>query len=114
MTAKFLKKIQSLEILKVYYVAVVIYIIPLFFLFFFVVDQLSIQQTDMILWVVFLISLTPCGFFGTILMLLGAIISFKHNKSKLNKIIGLAGTFAGFIVVLGGILGFMLIYIVTS
>ena len=67
----------------------------------------------MIFWILFLVSLLPCGLTGTILSLIGLKKSFKNNN-KLNKIIGIIGTLVGFKLLIGGILGLMLIYIVVG
>ena len=67
----------------------------------------------MLFWVIFLLSLIPCGLIGFTLTLIGFIKSIKRNNTP-NKIIGGIGTTLGLVFIIGGVLGIMLLYIVIG
>lgn len=105
--------IKGLGILRIYYFALFIYILPLISLGAFLVDQFTVNKTEMVFWVIFLVSMLPYGLIGLILSLIGLIQSIKRN-TRLNKVIGIVGTLGGLISLIGGILGIMLIYVVVG
>jgi hypothetical protein len=101
------------KILTVYIITFSLYFVPVILLLLFIVDQLSYQKTEMLFWVLFLLSLFPCGIAGFVLSIIGLIKSFKQKRT-LNIIIGFIGVFLGIIVFLGGLLGLGLIYVVLG
>jgi len=106
-------KVHKTGVLRIYYFAGIFYILPFISLLLFIVDQLTFRKTQMLFWVIFLVSLGPCGLIGIILCTLGLIKSFKR-KSGSNKIIGFAGLLLGMGGIIAGILGFLLIYLVVQ
>lgn len=104
---------RKLGILKIYYFSIFFYFLPFFSLLLFLIDQLTLNQTEMLFFVGFLVGLIPCGLLGLTLSIIGLINSAK-GKNRLNKIIGAIGTFAGIICLAGGIIGMMLIYVVVA
>jgi hypothetical protein len=100
-----------MKVYKIYFFALIVYVLPIISLGIFIIDQMTINKTEMIFWVLFLISLFPCGFTGTVLSSIGLKKSFK-NKDQINKVIGIIGVLGGLFFLMGGILGLMLIYIV--
>ena len=79
----------------------------------FALDQFIFHQTEMLFWVGFLLSLIP---FGTTGLVLSIISSSKpiEETGRLNKVIGIAGIFAGISYIIGGLLGVLLIYLVVQ
>ena len=104
---------KELNILKVYYFAAIAYLLPFISFFIFIVDQLTVNKTDMIFWVIFLVALMPCAVIGVLLCIVGLLKSFKQ-KSKLNKIVGAIGLVVGLGGIAAGILSLLLIYVVVS
>ena len=104
---------KRLNIFKLYYFVSFFYFLPFLSLFIFIIDQLTINKTEMMFWVIFLVSLAPCGIIGILLSVWGLVKSFK-KRSKVNKIIGFAGLFLGLAGIVAGILGIMLIYVVVN
>jgi hypothetical protein len=104
---------KSLNIFKPYYVALLFYAIPFLSLLIFIIDQFTVNKTDMWFWVIFLISLIPCSLIGFIISIIGIRRSTK-NHSALNKVLGMIGMLLGLGGIIAGILGIMLIYLVTS
>ena len=86
--------------------------LPLTFLGIFIIDQMTINKTEMIFWVFFLISLLPCGLTGIVLSSIGLTKSLK-NKNQFNKVIGIVGILGGLTFSFGGVLGLMLILLVV-
>lgn len=64
-------------------------------------------------WVIFLFSIIPCGLLGLLLVVTGLIKSIRA-KHRINIIIGCIGTFASIVVIIGGITGMMLLYVVLG
>jgi hypothetical protein len=104
---------KRMHIFKLYYAALFFYTLPFVLLFLFIADQLTIRTTDMVLWVMFLVALGPCGLIGIVLSVWG-IIKASQRKSRVNKVIGLVGLCMGVGGIIAGILGVLLIYIVVS
>jgi len=113
MISYIIENFKRLGILKIYFFAICIYLLPLLSLGIFIVDQMTVNKTEMVFWVLFLVGMVPCGLIGLTLSIIGLIRSFK-KENKLNKILGLLGTLGGLICLAGGILGFMLIYVVVG
>jgi hypothetical protein len=113
MISNLIEHFKRLRILKIYFFAIFIYALPLISLGIFIIDQLTLNETEMVFWVMFLVGMVPCGLIGLILSIIGLLKSLK-NENKLNKIIGVIGTLGGLIYMVGGILGFMLIYVVVG
>ena len=99
--------------LKIYYIAVIIYVLPLLSLGLFIVDQLTVNKTEMLFWVLFLVGLFPCGVLGLVFSIIGFRKS-KRLKSKRNKVIGSIGIWGGAVSLIAGIFGVMLIYVVVG
>ena len=104
---------KKLNILNVYYFVVFFYALPFLFLFLFLVDQFFFHKTDMLFWVIFLLSLIPSAVFGGVLSIIGIIKSGKI-KSKINKFVGICLLCMGGGGIVAGILAVMLLYIVVS
>jgi drug/metabolite transporter (DMT)-like permease len=108
---------SSLQILKykklgILRVALFFYALPLLSFGIFIIDHFSFQQTDMLFWVIFLISLSPCGFIGLTLTIIGIITSSKQGiKNQTTTAIMIL---PGLLYIVGGLLGLMLIYVVVG
>lgn len=101
------------EIDKIYFLAIILFLLPLISLGIFILDQLTVNKTEMIFWLLFLVGMLPCGLLGTVLSIFGLRKAIK-NKSVLNKSIGIIGIVGGLIYFGGGLLGIMLIYVVIG
>jgi len=99
-------KYKQLAILKVYEVAFLVFMIPVILLGISIVDMLAADLTAMFFWVLFLLSLIPCGLIGLVLILIGVARSYRKQMSLLNKAIGFIGAFLS--------LFCMLLYVVLS
>lgn len=106
------EKIKNLEILPIYYYAILIYLLPMISLAIFLVDQLTVNKTEMLFWVIFLVGMLPCGIIGLSLSIVGLIKSRK-SKNRQNTVLGLIGTIGGLICLIGGVFGITLIYVVV-
>ncbi|WP_336513821.1 hypothetical protein [Pollutibacter soli] len=104
---------KRLNIFLIYYFVLGFYLFPFVSLFIFILDQLTVKRSEMWFWVIFLVSLAPCGLTGLVLSAIGLYKSFRR-KSNINKIIGFAGVFLGIAGITGGVLGFMLLYMVLK
>lgn len=93
--------------------ALVCYIIPFLFLGIFALDMFFLHRTQMLFWSMFLLSMFPFGLLGLLFSIIGIIQSTRIQKIK-NKTTGYYNLFMGIVVVVGGILGWMLLYVVTS
>jgi hypothetical protein len=101
------------KVIRLYYFALSFYVLPFIFLTVFVIDQLTFDATEMYFWVIFLISLAPCGLLGVSLCTWGLVKAFKR-KSQLNKVLGFFGLAIGLGGICAGVLGFLLIYVVVQ
>jgi len=99
------------KIYKIYFFALMVYLLPPISLVIFIVDQMTIHKTDAIFFALFLLSLLPCALIGLVLFSIGLIKSFR-NKEQFNKNIGIVGVGIGGIFLLGGIFGLALMYVV--
>ena len=104
---------NKIEIYKIYFFALIVYMLPLISLGIFIIDQLTVNKTEMLFWVLFLVGMVPCGLIGMVLSILGLRKSVK-NSNKINKTIGIIGIVGGLMFLGGGFLGFMLIYVVVG
>lgn len=96
-----------------YLLAIILYAIPVVLLGIFILGMLLELTEDMHLWVAFLMSLFPAGILGALLSNIGL---YRLNRTK-NKILTIAGAvllLLGLVEAFAGLLGFGLIYIVTS
>lgn len=99
------------SLLKIYFLAFVIYAISPICLVLFVLSMFA--EVNFIYWAVFLYSMLPCAVIGGILSLIGWIISLK-KKGQRNRSIGLIGTLIGGIGILAGAFGWLLLYVVLG
>lgn len=93
--------------------ALICYLIPFLFLGIFALDMFFLHRTDMLFWSMFLLSMFPFGLLGLLFSIIGIIQSSRIQKLK-NKTRGYYNLFMGIVVVAGGILGWMLLYVVTN
>ncbi|MFA9214547.1 MAG: hypothetical protein ACEQSR_11980 [Candidatus Methylacidiphilales bacterium] len=105
--------LSNIQIYKIYWIAIFVYVLPFISLGVFIIDQMTLQKTEMIFWLIFLLGMLPCGLAGMLLSYVGLRLSNK-NKNKLNKSIGIIGVIGGTVILGGGLLGLMLIYIVVG
>jgi hypothetical protein len=108
-----LNKIKTIQIYKIYWIAIFVYALPFISLGIFIIDQMTTQKTEMIFWVLFLVGMLPSSLIGLVLSYLGLRQSNK-NANKMNKFIGIIGIIGGAIILSGGLLGLMLIYVVIG
>ena len=113
-----LKKLwHKLEILKriykIYFFAIIVYVIPFILLGIFIIDEMTVNKTGAMFWALFLMSLLPCSLIVFVLSAIGLKKAIK-NKNNFNKDMGTSGIVGGLILLFGGILGAGLLYIVLS
>ncbi len=97
------KKIKNL-----YRMSLVCYLIPFLSLsIFFIIN------TEIIFWKIFLLGMFPFGLLGLLFTIIG-IINASHSKNQQKRATGYYSLFMGIIVVAGGILGWMLLYIASK
>ena len=89
-----------------------LYIAPFLFLLLFLIDVLTVDLTQMFFFTLFLISLIPFGILGLIFTAKG-MIEAKKKKNSLNKDIGIAALAAGILIVVGGTIGLLLVYVIA-
>jgi hypothetical protein len=95
---------------KEYGIALLVYLLPRLFLGLWVAFEGS---TQMVFFVVFLLSALPCAIGGLVLSIIGLRSSWKSGDMK-NRILGAIGVLVGAVLVLGGILGPMLLYVAVG
>ena len=100
-----------MKIYKVYFFALMLYLLPPIFFGIFIIGQITTYRTDAAFWALFLVSLLPCGLIGTTLSSIGLIKSFK-NKKKFNRDIGLIAVSVGGLFLFGGLFALGLLYVV--
>ena len=100
------------RIFNLYFIVGVSYCFPFISLAVFLLDQATTQKTEMLFWVIFLVSPIPCGLIGLVLCIFALVKAFR-KQSKINKIVGFIGVFLGLCSVIGGILGILLIIFVA-
>jgi len=93
--------------------ALICYLVPFLFLGFFFLDMFLIHRTEMLFWSMFLLSMFPFGLLGLLFSIIGIIQATKIKNLK-KKTTGYQNLFMGIIVIAGGIVGWMLLYIITS
>lgn len=101
------------NVYRLYYISIVIGLFPFISLVLFIVDLYTIKATDNVFWVVFLLGLIPCGLLAGVLILIGLIKAIR-KKNHPNIAIGILGLICSLVIVVGGVVGFLLIYVVTS
>ena len=75
--------------------------------------MVAVHATEMLFWVIFLLSLLPCALIGAVLSTVGLVRANK-KKDRRNKIIGIVGMVLGFGGILGGLLTIGLLYVVLA
>ena len=113
MLSVFYSRYKRWNIFSQYSFALFAYAFPFVSLFLFFVDQASFNLTGMFLWVIFLLSLGPCGLIGLLLCSWGLFKAYSKN-SRINKTVGFWGIFLGIGGIVGGILTLMLIYVIVN
>lgn len=108
-----ISKYKRLNIFNLYHFALFIYAFPFISLCLFFIDQMTVNKTEILFWLIFLLSLAPCGIIGILLCSWGLVKAFRR-KSRINKVIGTVGLLLGLGGIIAGILGIMLIYVVVS
>lgn len=109
----FYNKLMEFSLLKIFLLTTTILAVPTFLLIISIIDQVYFQQTEMLFWALFLTSMLPCGALG---VLLGYTLFIKARKvkSELGESVGIFLILCSIIYSIGGALGLMLIYIVSS
>ena len=113
MLSGFYSRYKGWNIFSQYYFALFTYAFPFISLFLFFVDKICFGLTGMFLWVIFLLSLGPCGLIGLLLCFWGLIKAYSRN-SRINKTVDFWGIFLGIGGILGGVMTLMLIYVAVS
>ncbi|MFN8309909.1 MAG: hypothetical protein U0T73_08095 [Chitinophagales bacterium] len=98
---------------RLYFLAFGAYVFPLLALGLFLVDQFWVQKTEMLFWLIFLVSLVPCGLFGMVISLIALLRAIKR-KERMNTVIGIIGLAGGLLPIAGGIFGYLLLYVVLK
>ena len=92
--------------------ALICYLIPFLFLGIFALDMFLFHRTEMLFWSLFLLSMFPFGLLGLVFSIIGIIQSTKIQHLK-KKTMGYYNLFMGIVVIAGGILGWMLLYVTS-
>ena len=111
--AEFEERPANVPLFKLYYIAFGFFAFPFLCLLIFVIDFSNFHATQMVFWVIFLVSLMPCAVIGGILSTVGVVQATK-TRDRRNKIMGIIGMVLGFGEILGGILGIGLLYVVLG
>ena len=103
-----LNEVSDKRIKRLYRVALICYLIPFLFL---CISFLS--NPEILFWKMFLLGMFPFGLLGLLFTIIG-IINASRNKNYHKRTRGYYSLFLGIIVVAGGILGWMVLYLETS
>lgn len=98
---------------KLYRSALICHLIPFMFLGIFALDMFLLHKTEMLFWRIFLLSMFPFGLLGLLFSIIG-IVQATNIQNLKKKTTGYYTLVMGIIVVAGGILGWMLLYVVIS
>jgi len=96
------------RIKRLYSMALVCYVIPFLFLGFF-----YLTNTEVLFWKMFLLGMFPFGLLGLLFTIIG-IINASRYKNYQKRTAGYYSLFIGIVVVAGGILGWMVLYLANS
>lgn len=96
------------RIKRLYRMALICYVIPFLFLGFF-----YLTTTEVLFWKIFLLGMFPFGLLGLLFTIIG-IINASRYKDHQKRTAGYYSLFMGIVVVAGGILGWMLLYLANS
>lgn len=105
---RYLKKVRIL-----FRSALIGYLIPFLFLGFFALDVFFVHRTQLLFWNMFLLSMFPFGLLGLLFSIIAIVQSSKIRRLK-KRIIGYHNLLMGLVVVAGGILAWILLYIQTN
>lgn len=101
------------SLLKIYYFVFGFYAISPVFLILFLLDIFTAKESNMLFWVISLVSLLPCCLIGFVLSVIGLRISLKR-KVRININVGIVATVLGAIGLSVGVLGWLLFYVVVG
>ena len=101
------------KITRLYRLAVYSYITPFLSLALYILDSVTFGITQMLFFVLFLVGLFPLGTLGLVYTIRGLKISFS-TKDYQKKDIGYANLLAGLIMIVAGLVGLGLIYIMVN
>ncbi|MBO6518117.1 MAG: hypothetical protein JJ975_16385 [Bacteroidia bacterium] len=104
---------KSFQLRPSYIAATLLYVLPLLFLCLFFLDQQGQNDRGMLFWVLFLLSMLPCGIIGGLLSFFRLRKDMRLNN-KVNQGIGGFLTLMGLLLSIGGLLGFGLFYVVVG
>jgi len=111
--ADFEERPSMVPLFKLYYIAFGFYAFPFLCLLIFVIDFSNFHATQMVFWVIFLLSLMPCAVIGGVLSTVG-LVKANKIKDRRNRVMGIVGMVLGFGGIVGGIVGIGLLYVVLS
>jgi hypothetical protein len=100
--------LKYLDIHPLFFITLLFYAIPPMAFFIFIFQQLFITGSDALFWMIFLVSLLPCGLIGGIISIVGILLSRK-TRNRLNVMIGTVEAVLGLGGVIAGIFAFALI-----
>ena len=75
--------------------------------------MMTFGATEMLFWVLFLVSLVPCAIFGLGFSIWGLVRANKLHDRR-NRYIGIVAVILGVGGILAGLFGLMLIYVVVG
>jgi len=93
--------------------ALICYILPFLFFGIFIFAEYILHATETLFWSMFLLSMFPFGLLGLLFSIIGIIQATKISNLK-KKTTGYYNLFLGIVVVAGGMLGWMLLYLVNN
>ena len=96
------------RIKRLYRMALVCYVIPFLFL-----GVYYLTATEVLFWKMFLLGMFPFGLLGLLFTIIG-IIQASRYKNYQKRTAGYYSLFMGIVVVAGGILGWMVLYLASS
>ena len=101
------------KIKKCYRIAVYSYILPFILLGQYIIDSSTFDLTEMFLFAAFWISLLPLGALGMACSIYGMVLSNRVNNN-IKKDIGYANLIMGIIIIIGGLVGMGLAYLMLN
>ena len=111
--AEFEEGPANVPLFKLYYIAFGFYAFPFLCLLIFAIDFSTFHATQMVFWVIFLLSLMPCAVIGGVISTVG-VVQANKIRDRRNKIMGIIGMVLGFGGIGAGILGIGLLYVVLG
>ncbi len=100
-----------MKLKKSFLIGIIFYLLPAIPFFAYYIDFYFVQVNEMYFWNIFLLSIVPTALIGIVFFIIGL---FQKNKTKNDKIIGIAGLVYGILVLIASVIAFSLLLIVLQ